>query len=202
MRDKFGNIAINLPEENEEEEWRPAPQYEDRYEVSSFGNVRNKKTQILRKLQEDNGGYPTLNLRKRQEDGSMKIYCVYIHRLVCEAFNGPPTPEHNVCDHRDRCIVNNYYKNLHWTDYVGNCLNQKPRPSVYKYKKKSTPVVFLSPNGQFLYRFDNILQAHEFLGMSVEQIQQNLRGQRRPFKNGYFRTEADYLASLDENKNF
>lgn len=205
MRDKFGNEALILPEENEEEEWRPAPYYEDRYEISNFGHIRNKKTKKQRKLQYDNGGYPVVHLRRKinEDDENMTICCVYIHREVCEAFNGPPTPEQNICDHIDRCIENNYYKNLHWTDYIGNRANHKPTPKSYKIKKKSTPIVFLSlDDGHLLQRFDNTLQAHEILGISIQQIQANLRGIRKPFKDGYFRTEADYRASLDESKKF
>lgn len=44
MKDKHNNEAQNLPEQDEEEKWLPAPGFEDRYEVSSFGNVRRKSS--------------------------------------------------------------------------------------------------------------------------------------------------------------
>ena len=120
MKDKFGVEAVNLPDPEEEEVWLPAPHYEDRYEISSFGNLRHKITKKLRTIVYDNGGYPIVCLKIHN-----KVHCVYLHRLVCEAFNGSPTAENNICDHKDRCIVNNYYKNLHFTDHRGNRLNSK-----------------------------------------------------------------------------
>ena len=44
MTDKNNNPAIILPSEDEVEIWLPAPGFEDRYEVSSFGRLRSKKT--------------------------------------------------------------------------------------------------------------------------------------------------------------
>lgn len=197
MRDKFNVEAQILPEPGEEEIWVPAPNYEDRYEISNFGQLRHKKTQKLRKICYDNGGYPVVCLKIHNV-----VHFVYIHRLVCEAFNGAPTKENNVCDHIDHCIVNNYYKNLHWTDHRGNRLNRRT-PAVKKIMTtKTTPIIFLNLKGEFIQRFDNIIQASEALNISVQQIQQNLRGVRKPFKNGYFRIEADYLAQFDNHKNF
>ena len=192
MKDRFNVEAQILPEENEIEQWKPAPGFEDRYEISSFGRLRHRITKRQRVIGYDNGGYPKVTLRKDK-----KVYCVYIHRLVCEAFNGEPTEEKRICDHIDRCIINNYYKNLRWTDYSGNSLNHKP------IKKKTitikdTPIVFLDLDGRFQQRFTSILEAHEVLNLSVQQIAHNLLGQRKPFKNGYFRTEKEYLASIDK----
>ena len=133
-----------LPEIGEQEEWRPAPGYEDRYEVSSFGNIRHKKTQMLRKLEQDKSGYPIVILKKHK-----KLFCVYLHRLVCEAFNGAPTPDNNICDHIDRCVYNNYYRNLHWTTYSGNAYNRRPTRKV-KISQNKTPIVYLDPNGKLI----------------------------------------------------
>ena len=191
MKDKHNNEAQNLPEQDEEEKWLPAPGFEDRYEVSSFGNVRRKSSQRLRKINYDCNGYPILCLKINN-----KVHYVYIHRLVCAAFNGPPTKEHNICDHKDRCKVNNYYKNLRWTDHSGNRLNCKPSTHKKNISVNNTPIVFLDLTGKLQQRFDSILQAHDILGLSIMQIQQNLRGVRRPFKNGYFLTETDYQRSL------
>lgn len=194
MKDKFNVEAQILPEPGEKEIWLPAPHYEDRYEISNFGQLRYKKTQNIRSICYDNGGYPVVSLKIDN-----KVHCVYIHRLVCEAFNGAPTKQYNVCDHIDHCIVNNYYRNLRWTDHAGNYLNRKPTTEPQKrISLTNTPIVFLNLKGEFVQRFDSILQAHILLGISIQQIQHNLRGIRKPFKDGYFRTEKEYLASIDK----
>ena len=192
MRDKYDVEATIIPEEDEKEIWVPAPGFEDRYDISSFGNLRYRATGRLRKIVQDHNGYPAVNLKI---DG--KVYFVYIHRLVCEAFYGKPTPDKNVCDHIDRCIINNYYKNLHWTDYYGNSINHREKQR-YNITVGKTPVIFFNNQGQYQQRFDNIIQAHEVLGISIQQIQLNLRGRRSPFKNGYFRTESEYLTSVEK----
>lgn len=197
MKDKFNTEAQIIPQPEEEEIWVPAPSYEDRYEISNFGQLRNKKTQKLRKICYDNSGYPIVCLKINNI-----VHFVYIHRLVCEAFNGSPTKEYNVCDHIDHCIVNNYYRNLRWTDHSGNGLNRKTEVAKPNISLTKTPIVFLNLNGEFIQRFNNIIQAGNMLNISIQQIQQNLRGRRKPFKDGYFRIEADYLASLDKRKNF
>lgn len=179
-----------LPPEDEVEEWRPAPGYEDRYEVSSFGNLRYKKTQRLRKIRCDKSGYPTVNLKIQNKE-----YFVYLHRLVCEAFNGPPTKEHNICDHIDRCVYNNYYRNLHWVDQSANMLNHRPHRKDRIWVNK-TPIVFICNTGEVIH-YNSIMEAHQEKGLSIQQIQKNLCGFRCPFKDGYFLTETDYEANFD-----
>ena len=50
-------------------------------------------------------------------DGSKKIY---IHRAVCELFNGPPKQK-QVCRHLDGNKYNNAASNLSWGSYYDNC---------------------------------------------------------------------------------
>lgn len=57
--------------------------------------------------------------RPGQWDGSRMIYTwkgrtFKVARLVCEAFNGPPTEEKNVCMHLDEDSRNNRPSNLRW----------------------------------------------------------------------------------------
>ena len=199
MTDKFGIEPQIIPEENEQEIWAPAPGFEEKYEISNFGRVRRKQTKYIRKINYDKNGYPIVCLRRWDyTERRNKMFYVYIHRLVCEAFNGPPTEQYNICDHIDHCIINNYYRNLRWTDYKGNRENCKDIKSLKIYVNK-TPIVFLDLNGNFVQRFDSVLDAHEKLGLSIIQIQHNLRGQRDPFKDGYFKTEAEYLSNIKKN---
>lgn len=61
------------------------------------------------------GGTPTTG----QWDGSRFIYCFRgrtykVARLICEAFNGPPAEDKNVCMHIDENSRNNKPENLAW----------------------------------------------------------------------------------------
>jgi hypothetical protein len=57
-----------------------------------------------------------------------------VHRLVCEAFHGPPPPNKNICMHLDENSKNNKPKNLAWGTQKEN-LNA---PGFIEYCKNRT----------------------------------------------------------------
>lgn len=63
-------------------EWRPIPDYEEYYEISEFGDIKNIKTGKIRSARiNKKHGYIDIDLYK---DG----HCCWkrVHRLVAEAF--------------------------------------------------------------------------------------------------------------------
>jgi hypothetical protein len=95
------------------EEWLPVVGYEDKYEVSSLGQVRRRinRKRIRRMKAHDNGkGY----LRVYLFDG-WKGKPLLIHRLVSEAFLGP-RPENKDVHHKDTNKQNNGLVNLCYVD--------------------------------------------------------------------------------------
>ena len=93
--------------------WKPAPHFEDLYEVSSEGRVRNKRGHIL-KARLSNCGYERVALSRN---------CAYthlsIHRLVLTAFCGVPEPDIE-CRHLDGDRTNNRLSNLQWGTKLEN----------------------------------------------------------------------------------
>jgi len=86
--------------------WKPLRDWP--YEASSLGRVRNRHHRI-RKLSDTGFGYKQVCLSK---DGHAR--CVYVHRLVCEAFFGaPPSPDMEV-DHINFDRGDNRVVNLRW----------------------------------------------------------------------------------------
>lgn len=64
-------------------------------------------------------GYLNVWLKGRRE---------YVHRLVCEAFNGPPpTPEHQV-NHKNFNTRDNRPENLEWVTSEENAAHRDQRP--------------------------------------------------------------------------
>lgn len=93
---------------NNEEVWKPIPGYENRYMVSSKGNLysltRNKR--MTPRLNKD--GY----LRTRLFDG-VKKNDFTVHRLVAMAFI--PNPDNlPMVNHKDENKTNNAVENLEW----------------------------------------------------------------------------------------
>ena len=100
------------------EQWRPVVGYEGLYEVSSYGNVRSIKRDIILKPR-DNGVYLRVNLYK---NGKLKGCSV--HRLVAEAFI--PNPENlETVNHIDEDKTNNHVYNLEWMTRKENVRHSK-----------------------------------------------------------------------------
>lgn len=107
---------------NEMTEWRDVVGFEGLYQVSDCGGIRSlprsigsawgatrphpgqTMTPVL-----DKDGYPRVVLRVNGEHYTRKV-----HRLVCEAFNGPPNILHREVDHIDGNRANADASNLRW----------------------------------------------------------------------------------------
>lgn len=96
----------------EEVKWKAIDGYEGLYEVSTFGQVRNAKGQILKPYlkHEKYTSYKKVGLWK---EGKYKQFS--IHRLVAQAF----IPNENnlpIINHKDEDGTNNIVSNLEWCD--------------------------------------------------------------------------------------
>ena len=76
------------------------------HEVSTWGNVRNRKTGRVLKPFADRYGYLRLSLGNTDN--------VYIHKLVCESFYGPKPELDSQVNHIDCNRQNNHVLNLQW----------------------------------------------------------------------------------------
>lgn len=115
------------------EKWLPVVGYEGRYEVSDQGRVRSltRMTQQIirgrvhpqtvhggpRKAYVGKCGYEQVMLSK---DGDTRLFLV--HRLVLEAFVGPPAEGMDAC-HNDGNRTNNAASNLRWGSRSENILD-------------------------------------------------------------------------------
>lgn len=191
MVDTQGVAASILPTPEEEEVWKDIPNLPN-YEASSFGRIRNKLTGWVRSEVFDKDGYLTLTIMVEKKRKLFKV-----HRLICETFWGAPPEGKNICDHRDRCRINNYYKNLRWVDVKTSNANKAIDHSREHITRNTTPICLMDNQTHTLIkRFDNVIQACRELHLSEEQVKRHLRNRRRAFSIGYFITEQAYLKSL------
>lgn len=101
-------------------EWKEIPGF-TKYEVSSDGEIRNKRSGIIRTLDTNSRGYYRIRV---QIKGA--YHRLMVHRCVALAFI--PNPENKkCCDHIDNNPKNNKLSNLRWTTHSENMLNQKMR---------------------------------------------------------------------------
>jgi HNH endonuclease len=99
------------------EQWRVSPTLPE-YLVSSMGRVmRVPHRELL-----PNGGLRQYggDPHNGADSGEGRMTLQFkgktykVHRLVCEAFNGPPPKHRNVCMHKDEDYRNNRPTNLKW----------------------------------------------------------------------------------------
>lgn len=126
-----------------EEQWRPVPGWEDRYEVSDQGQVRSlpfvtRKGQYrngrIRKLHLSSTGYWIVSLYRDD-----KIYTRYVHRLVAFAFHGEPQPGQQV-RHLNGNPVDSRACNLAWGSDQENKADIKRHGRNHNLNKTHCPV--------------------------------------------------------------
>lgn len=91
------------------EYWKPIPGFDDRYLASNFGRIKRKK--VLKGWLR--GGYLSIEIGNKP---------LFIHRLVCLAFNKKPEGRDYV-NHKDGNKLNNIPSNLEWCTKSENALH-------------------------------------------------------------------------------
>lgn len=115
------------------EEWRPIEGWELFYEVSSIGNVRSLRSGALMKQETNKQGAKRVTLQARGEKSR-----VFVHRLVCVAFNGSPPDGLSDVLHWDDNPSNNISSNLRWGNAKMNWLDAV-RNGTHKYSSGFCP---------------------------------------------------------------
>lgn len=93
---------------NYKEIWKNIDGYENKYQISNFGRVRNCKKNLILKPIINKFGYLKINLYSNKK---MKTYL--IHRLVAQAFI--PNPNNlPIVHHKDENPSNPHVNNLEW----------------------------------------------------------------------------------------
>lgn len=94
------------------EEWK---HINDKYEISSFGNIRNINSHKIVYTEISNNGYFRFRLNHKWHK---------VHRLVAFAFLENPK-NGQIIDHIDFNRLNNNVNNLRWCDAKENSINRK-----------------------------------------------------------------------------
>jgi|694.fasta_scaffold27486_8 hypothetical protein len=140
------------------EQWKLIPQF-PLYEASSFGGIRNKKTQ--RELTPfNNNGYLALSLRA----GRLRPTRQRIHRLVAMAFCTKIDGKEYV-NHIDGNPRNNRADNLEWVTNSENALHYYKS---HKHKSK-TPIRITHPDG-VVREFSGLNEAGRAYGLARATI--------------------------------
>jgi len=121
LRSKAGAVYYRFCEAggaimlNQQEIWKDIQDYEGRYQVSSFGRVKNIKTNTIITGSSDHGYY-SIHVRPSKKSKQRRLR---VNRLVAVAF--VPNPENKPeVNHIDGNTKNNNINNLEWVTHSEN----------------------------------------------------------------------------------
>jgi len=124
--------------------WKDVRGYEGVYQVSNLGNVKRIGAipgAVVGRLLKPflRGGYPFVVLSRNNVQKNLLI-----HRLVCEAFNGPPPSQKHEVNHKNGNRIDSRASNLEWVTRSENhkhayrVLDRKPPKSTGKGESHNT----------------------------------------------------------------
>lgn len=155
--------------------WTPVVGYEDRYLVSTDGQVYSIKSKKMLKPREHSAGYLKVGLCK---DGVQKDH--YIHRLMCQAFFGIPDDGRNTVNHLDQNKKNNVITNLQWTTNGENVsyswglhYDERCQQSVQNCKSRK-PVVAYDKEGNYAGQWESLTAAAADLDVCLSNVSRSL----------------------------
>lgn len=148
------------------------------YEVSTYGNIRNKTTQKILKGRLTKSGYLQVSLKI---DETNKFSNRYIHRLVAIYWIDNPEDKREV-NHKDGNKENNNINNLEW---VTSSENQKHRHSIGINKTSNRRVGKFTKDGELVAEYNSIQEAanaeNNGIRVSIDNV---VHGKRKSLK-GY-----------------
>lgn len=139
------------------EKWKPVKDWEDLYEVSDKGRVKNSLTNHIVIGDTNNCGYERVCFYKKGHKPEKQR--IFRHRLVAETFIDNPENLPQV-NHKDYNTHNNCVDNLEW---VTNFQNQRHSLLYGKREYKPIEVGFL--NG-LMCKYDTIQDLSREIGVS------------------------------------
>lgn len=102
--------------------WKNIKNWEDYYEISDSGEVRNKRTKHLVIGDKNSCGYYRVCLYNKNNIPSKQRF--FRHRLVAEHFIENPNNFQEV-NHKDHDLKHNYVSNLEWCTRIENELDSR-----------------------------------------------------------------------------
>lgn len=160
------------------EEWKDIIGYENLYQVSSYGRIRNVRTnRILKPFNIARNKYAGIALIKDNKKTTARI-----NRLVATAFID--NPENKPCvNHKDYDKHNNRVDNLEWVTYSENNIYSLKNQPIFRNRKTNSGEPNITYyNGRYRVvvkrkhygYFDTLKDAVKFRNMVREKIYEQL----------------------------
>lgn len=148
------------------EVWKKIPDYENYYEVSNLGQIRNLKGELLKKI--DNKGYDVVYLKNKIFNRPIQV-----HRLVALVFieNKDNKP---IVNHKDGNKRNNCVDNLEWVTESENRKHAVATGLINPINARKKINQYDLDNN-FIKQWDSVREAVEYLGISRQRFYELFR---------------------------
>lgn len=161
------------------------PQGFPKYEVSTFGRVRNAKRKNILKGAKTDTDYAVVAIP--DQDGVQRK--PFVEVLVATAFLENPEGKPTV-DHIDRIRNNNYVGNLRWATLAEQSANR------CEYHRSGRPIYQYSLDGTLIRRWNEAAEASSILGISSGNIR-SVCNSNRQTAGGYRWKYCDQVDVLE-----
>ena len=161
-----------------EEIWKDIEGYENYYQISNLGNIKNKKTNKIKSQSDINSvGYKRITLYKPVNKR------FFVHRLVayhfCDGYK-----EGLVVNHKDGNKQNNICTNLEWVTrsendkhaYVNNLRTIQGNAIIQKQKSNRRIILKNINTNSIDYIFNNLTDCAKFFDKNRDYIRQCCKG--------------------------
>lgn len=160
--------------------WKVIPQTCGIYEVSNFGDIRERASGKILTVSQNSKGYAIVSLSKVGK-------LVKVHSVVAEMFVPKPTGDGNrlpplQVDHIDGARMNNDARNLRWVTAAENRSNAHRRGKYHMHTGKAIKRIDLKTDEVMV--FDTLVEAAASVGMGWSSVRERLQT-GRPTKSGY-----------------
>ena len=151
------------------EQWKDISGYENIYQVSNLGKVKNVNTNRILKQQVDHDGYFIITLRKGETKKTYKV-----HRLVAETFI-PIKHQALQVNHISGIKSDNSVSNLEWVTLRENIIHAhkigiynptQHSNAMNKYKKTVLKIL----NGKVIEKYESLAMASKTMGVTKQSI--------------------------------
>lgn len=168
-----------------DEIWKDIKGFENRYQISNLGNLRNSKTKQILKFRKNSRKYLTITIRK-----DVKTYCYLVHRLVAEAFipnpNNYPQINHidgnktnNSADNLEWCTASNNQKHAYRTKLHSKDIEKMKRMNEKSKQKTKKEIIQYDLNRNIINEFESLKDAELKTKIKYQRISDCCRGKTK-----------------------
>lgn len=166
--DEFMHYQMSIKHET----WRNIQNFSI-YEISNFGNLRNKQNGKLLGGNNSQGLYKSVSIINN--DG--KRVSKQIHVLVARSFLPNPYDK-PIVNHLDGNKLNNYLNNLEWSTYSENVQHAVKTGLLDNSNSNGSPLEIyqLDMSGKIIQKFASVKEASTKTGISCRRIKNTFKG--------------------------